>query len=123
MALYEWVLAATLLLVMAVVAGLTMRSQRRVRALQQQVAELQKSALMADVDIQGLLGGQEPLILSVQIHNCAELAANRSKLGGSLSALAPNAIRGAVYKVVAKQMREQLQRQGVVADVELHRGV
>ena len=59
-------------------------------------------------------------IITIEILNPIELAASRGRVAGIAGSLAPGIIRRIVYDQAVRNMRKQMARENVVADVRLH---
>ena len=62
---------------------------------------------------------QAPMLISIEILNPLQLAANENSLAGTLGSLSPNLIRKVVYDRAADIMRTQLVEKGVDADLRV----
>lgn len=60
-------------------------------------------------------------VITIEIHNHVELAAERTGLARPLHRVAPGLIRSLVHKETVKLLRRELADQGVDADVRLRR--
>lgn len=110
------------LLDVAVVALLAWRLRildAKERALRTEFAELSPGRPLPPPLEQAFLAGRQR-VLTVEILNPLELARAQHKLAGVAGALAPAAVRAIVYDQAAKITREQLAKQGVAADVQVH---
>ena len=61
-------------------------------------------------------------VISIEILNPLELAANESWFGDKLGSLTPELLRRIVNERTVKDLRQQLQSHGVKAEVQLLRG-
>lgn len=61
-------------------------------------------------------------LITIEILNPSELAATQSRFSGFAGAVAPNLLRKIVYEKAAEIMREQLEAQGVQAEVAIRVG-
>ena len=67
-----------------------------------------------------LLANQRAPLISIEILNPIELAAQESEFAGPISTVAPNLIRRIVYQKTAEILRAELDEKGVQADVKVH---
>lgn len=105
--------AATLLLLQA-------RSLRaRADALEARVAALVPGPPLPP-DLAATLGTGQRRVLAVEILNPVELAASRLPAARLLGALRPALLSKVVYDQAAKQVVDQLELEGVLADVQVH---
>jgi hypothetical protein len=91
----------------------------REKAVQARVAELGPVAPMGMNLERAFVAGRKRLLV-VEILNPLELAAEKHRLAEVAGGLAPAAVRKMVYEVAAKITKEQLEKQGVHATVEIH---
>lgn len=88
-------------------------------------------ALRARIDLLGTLepddpagltaaGGPGSRLVLVDILNPLELATSQTKAAGMLHKLRPSLLQRIVYDEAARQIRERLVEEGVVADVRVH---
>ncbi|MEQ1438491.1 hypothetical protein AAG565_03940 [Fontimonas sp. SYSU GA230001] len=71
-------------------------------------------------DAAELLAQQRTAVISIEILNPIELAAQESEFAGPISTIAPNLIRRIVYQKTAAILRTELSEKGVQADVKVH---
>lgn len=89
--------------------------------LEQELALLRHQPYDEAPDLERLLGsGQRPLV-TLDILNPMEVAAQQSWFADKFGALAAPAIRKIVYEQTTSMLREQLAEHGVRAQVRLHR--
>ena len=107
------------LVVLALLARRLLALDSRQRALGIELAQLGPTeALPAPLD-KAFLAGRKRM-LTVEILNPLELATLHNRLAGLAGAVAPAAVRSIVYDQAAKITREQLAKQHVEADVQVH---
>lgn len=83
----------------------------RVRRLQRQLAVLGRDTG----------GAQESgYRLSVVVRNPAQLARERSRIGGRMIAFAPRLVTRRVYEIVARELGDELAARGVQAEIVIH---
>lgn len=75
---------------------------------------------LATTDCDGS-SGVSAEVITIEIHNHVELAAERTGLARPLHRVAPGLIRSLVHKETVKLLRRELADQGVDADVRLRR--
>ena len=93
--------------------------RRRAVRLETKVAALVPGAPMAP-DLVARFGSGPRRILAVEILNPVELASAKVKAAGLLGAMRPSLVSKVVYDQAAKQVVDQLETQGVLADVRVH---
>ena len=59
----------------------------------------------------------------IVIHNHHDVAAGRTRLARGLSAVSPNLVRNLVHRETLREVRAQLEEQGIDADVRIRRVV
>ena len=89
------------------------------RALRIELAQLGPAEAMPAPLDKAFLAGRKRM-LTVEILNPLELATLYNRLAGVAGAVAPNAVRAVVYEQAAKITRDQLAKQSVEADVQVH---
>ncbi|MGH3515906.1 MAG: hypothetical protein ACRDQ7_00500 [Haloechinothrix sp.] len=72
-------------------------------------------------DLVSFLGEGDRLILTAELLNPVELAAEKTWIARPLTAVNPNLLREIVYKSAASQVRKQLAVLNIEADVQVHR--
>ena len=99
---------------------LQLRSLRaRAATLEARVAALVPSPPLAP-DLAATLGSGERRLLAVEILNPIELATSKSSAAKLLGAVRPSLLTKVVYEQAAKQVVDQLESEGVLADVRVH---
>lgn len=116
---YLLILNALLLLVAVV---LLWKNHQRLVTQQTDIQPLLEIAPPPAGEITGLLGETHPRLISVEIHNPLQLAAQEQALAGLLGNLAPGMIRREVYRKAANLLRKELDKWGVAAEVRVHDG-
>lgn len=115
--------ALAMLLVLLAALGLLSWRLARLQALLRTLSEDQRQLAAAwnalPPEARGLLPARDAL-LSIEILNPSELAAQESPLGGVASRLTPRLIRGIVYQRTADMLRAELPKYGVRAEVRVH---
>lgn len=71
-------------------------------------------------DLAATLGSGQRRVLAVEILNPVELAASKVPAARLLGAVRPALLTKVVYDQAAKQVVDQLEREGVLADVQVH---
>lgn len=111
---------AALLAVACGVLGLQLRAlRRRARRLEKRVTALSPSAPLAP-DLEANFGTGNRRLLVIEILNPIELARSRSRASTLLAAMAPDRLRKIVIEQTAKEMREQMQAEGVEVEIRVH---
>ncbi|MGH3950641.1 MAG: hypothetical protein ACRDSE_16250 [Pseudonocardiaceae bacterium] len=72
-------------------------------------------------DLIDYLGEGDRLVLTAELLNPVELAAEKTWIARPLTAVNPNLLREIVYKAAATQVRKQLAVLNIEADVQVHR--
>lgn len=96
-----------------------LRLRHELDAAQKQVAQWSADGVGAAVGAT-VAALNRPALISVEVLNPLELASRESRLAKAFGALTPDLVQREVYKHVYERMNQQLQEQGVVADVRLH---
>ena len=117
------VLALVLAALLAAACGVLVQQllvvRRRARRLEAQVAALTPAAPLAP-DLEANFGIGKRRLLVIEILNPIELARSRSRASTLLAAMAPDRLRKVVIEQTAKEMREQMQLEGVEAEIRVH---
>ncbi len=100
-----WVAVLVAVVAVVVLAALLGRARRQLSEARAEVGERRRGRTVVVVDVR----------------NDADLAAQRTKLARALSAVAPGATRALVHREVVRQLRVQLEEQGVHADIRVRR--
>lgn len=122
----QTVLATTALAGALLVIGACLVLQRQARALQRRAADLEAkvSGLLPAPplapDLTALLGTGKRRVLVVEILNPVELAVSKVSAARLLGAMRPALLTKVVYDQASKQVVEQLEREGILADVRVH---
>jgi hypothetical protein len=69
-----------------------------------------------------LLPAERPSLITIEILNPFELAQKQSRLAGTFGVLAPSLLRQEVLRQAVARIRQQLEAEGVQAEVRLVRG-
>lgn len=96
------------------------RLGKRLHAMEQALLALQGERASFPADFRKLLSGGQTELISIQLLNPMELAAQQSKLASALSNLTPSLIRRIVHNEAIKITRRELERHGAKAQVRLH---
>lgn len=72
-------------------------------------------------DLVEYLGEGERLVMTAELLNPVELAAEKVWIARPMSAVTPNLLRELVYKQAVTQVRKQLAILNIEADVQVHR--
>lgn len=72
-------------------------------------------------DLVGYLGEGDRFVLTAELLNPVELAAEKTWIARPLTAVSPNLLREIVYKAAVTQVRKQLTVLNIEADVQVHR--
>lgn len=76
----------------------------------------------APFDLSKTLGDGRRKLITIEILNPLEVAANESKLARRIGPVAPNLIRGEVTRQAVRELETQLAAQGIEAEVRVHDG-
>ncbi|MDV6014545.1 hypothetical protein [Haloechinothrix sp. LS1_15] len=114
------VLAAGIVAV-AVLALVVFRLHNRARELAATADELAERMHALPADLVDYLGDGDRLVLSAELLNPVELAAEKTWIARPMSAITPNLLRELVYKQAVTQVRKQLDELNIDADVQVHR--
>lgn len=118
-------LICTTLFLMLLTLGLLLwqfdRLGKRLQSLEQTLQTLQAERAAFPTEFRKLLasGGSTELI-SIEILNPMELAAQQSKLASTLGSLTPSLVRRIVHNEAIKIVRKQLEKHGAKAQVRYH---
>lgn len=118
-------IGALLLVLGAVALALVLRLLQLQRLLRRMEAELQALAGARGLqgpEIEALLPPERPSLITIEILNPFELAQKQSPLAGSFGVLAPGLLRQEVLRQAQARIRQQLEAEGVQAEVQLVRG-
>lgn len=96
------------------------RLGKRLHKMEQALLTLQGEKATFPPDFRKLLSGGQTELISIQILNPMELAAQQSKLASALGNLTPSLIRRIVHNEAIKITRRELERHGAKAQVRLH---
>jgi hypothetical protein len=113
------VLAASVVLVRAVVEVRRLRAD--VAALEEHAGEVAGELGALPPELSRTFGTGARHLISVEILNLFELAHRESALTRPLTALTPRLLRDVVHRRIIGRVRQNLNEQGVRADVRLHR--
>ncbi|MBA0124118.1 hypothetical protein H0B56_01010 [Haloechinothrix sp. YIM 98757] len=110
-------------LVAVVLATLTLRSLRaRLAELAADADEVADRVHALPPDLVDYLGEGDRLVLTAELLNPVELAAEKTWVAKPMSAITPNLLRELVYKQAVTQVDKQLSQLNIEADVQVHRG-
>lgn len=73
-------------------------------------------------EVEALLPPERPSLITIEILNPFELAQKQSSLAGTLSVIAPSLLRQEVQRQAVARIRQQLEVEGVQAEVRIVRG-
>lgn len=110
-----------MILVGIVLTGVAAVLLRRWQRLAAEVARLSAQAGASDEQSRVAIAEAERALLTVEILNPLELAAEHSRIGASLAGVAPGLVRRRVCQTVASEIREELKSRGVQAKVEVQK--
>lgn len=120
------VLLGIVVVLLAAVAGVAfwqVRSlQRRLHAVETRAASLANEIDAAPFDLSRTLGDGRRRLITIEILNPLEVAANESKMARRIGPIAPNLIRGEVTRQAVRELETQLEAQGIDAEVRVHDG-
>jgi hypothetical protein len=109
------------LLVLAALLWRQWRLRAELLVLRAQCAQLGTELQELPADLQALLGRERPMLLSIEILNPIEVAAQHSSLAGTFGNLTPGLLRRIVYERTQAIMASKLGEFGIRAEVRLHR--
>jgi hypothetical protein len=116
-------LALVLAAVLAVACGVLVRQlrdvRRRAQRLETRVTALTPSPPLPP-DLEASFGAGKRRLLVIEILNPIQLARSRSRASTLLAAMAPDRLRKLVIEQTAKEMREQMQAEGVEVEIRVH---
>lgn len=107
--------------VLASLLGWQFWQRRELRSLQAQCQQLQLVAQTLPEDARALLGTERPLLLSIEILNPMQVAAQQSWLANAFGSLTPGLVRRIVYERAQDIVRQEVLKHGLEAEVRLHR--
>ena len=110
-------------LLLLVVAFLLLRliAQRNVlNQLQKELDTLGSAWEFERDDLSGFISNKTNPVITIEILNAVEVAANNSTLGGMIGKYAPDMIRNSVIKRTAKSMRDEMTSHGMQVEVIVH---
>lgn len=117
------VLALVLAALLAVACGVMVLQlqalRRRARRLEERVHRLSPMPLLAP-ELEANFGTGKRRLLVIEILNPIELARSRSRASALLAAMAPDRLRKLVIEQTAKEMRDQMQAEGVEVEISVH---
>ncbi|MEN8719511.1 MAG: hypothetical protein ABF296_04510 [Oceanococcaceae bacterium] len=93
---------------------------RRLKQQAHDIAPLLALAPPPAADVRGLLGETTPRLISIEIQNPMQLAAQHQAVAGMLGNLAPGLVRREVYRQAAAIIRGELEKWNVAAEVRVH---
>lgn len=96
------------------------RLSGHLRALEAQLERLAASGLLEGPSLPAL-PAERPTLITIEILNPMELAMRESRLAGPVGALAPGLIQAEVMRQALQKVRQQLEAEGVEAEVRLVR--
>ena len=106
-------------LALAVAAYLLWRAYRRLDELDAQLGRLAHDLENANDELASVLTEVSGSRIIVEVINPMTLARARSRWGAALVGFAPRMIRRRVYEIVAREMKEELAKQGVEAHLDI----
>ncbi len=96
------------------------RQRLELRTLQDDCVQLQIVAQSLPEEARALIGTERPLLLSIEILNPMQVAAEKSWLAGALGTLTPNLVRRLVYERTQEVLQQEVLKHGLEAEVRLH---
>ncbi|MES1928663.1 hypothetical protein SADO_05370 [Salinisphaera dokdonensis CL-ES53] len=106
-------------LALAVAVYLLWRAYRRLDELDAQMGQLAHDLENANEELASVLTEVSGSRIIVEVINPMTLARARSRWGAALVGVAPRLIRRRVYEIVAREMKEELAKQGVEAHLDI----
>jgi hypothetical protein len=117
-------LICTVLFVMIFALGLLLwqydRLGKRLHAMEQTLLSLRDEKAAFPDDFRRLLSSSQTEVISIQLLNPMELAAQQSKLAGVFGSLTPSLVRRIVHNEAIKITRRELEKHGAKAEVRFH---
>lgn len=111
---------ALLMLALGILLWLFDRLSKRLLMIEQALQALQSERGSFPADFRKLLSSDSCELISIQLLNPMELAAQQSKLASALGSLTPSLIRRIVHNEAIKITRKELERHGAKAQVRYH---
>jgi len=100
---------------------LKLSAQRRLLLqLQQEQQSLAEAWRLEQTDLSKFISTRAAPVISIEILNAVEVAANNSTFGRLIGKYMPDKISRIVIKRTADNMREQMEENGVHVDVKVH---
>ena len=112
-------ISIVLALALAIVSFLLRRAYQRLHELDADIAALTREIEQDSEELNAVLNEVAGSRIVVEVINPMTLARSRSRVGGALVGVAPRLIRRRVYEIVAREMKGQLNDQGVEARLEI----
>lgn len=106
-------------LALVVVVYLLWRAWQRLDALNAEMVQLAHDLEHANEELGSALAEVSGSRIIVEVINPMTLARSRSRWGGALVGVAPRMVRRRVYDIVAREMKDELAKQGVEAHLDI----
>lgn len=99
---------------------LWLRTRQQNKALKAETAALQLASRAIPADLQAMLGDPGKRIITVEILNPMELAADKTWLAKPAAGMSPGLINRIVYQQAREIVEQQMPKFGAVAEVKVH---
>jgi len=119
----SWITISLCSVFLAIVSFLLLRQaalRRLLLQLQGEQQALSETWRAEQTELSRFLGVTPRPIITIEILNAVELAANQSRFGRLIGRYKPDMIRRQVYKHTAENMRVQMSEHGVQVEVRVH---
>jgi hypothetical protein len=97
------------------------RQRQELGVLQTRCEELGAGVRALPADAQALLTPERPLLLSIEILNPMQVAAQQSRFADTFGSLTPALVRRIVYERAVDIVKQEVLKHGLEAEVRLHR--
>lgn len=121
MALLIYAVLILMLLALGLLLWQFDRLGKRLQSLEQTLKTLQAERAAFPAEFRKLLASGGPTeLISIEILNPMELAAQQSRLASTLGSLTPSLVRRIVHNEAIKIVRQELEKHGAKAQVRFH---
>lgn len=112
-------ISIVLAIALAITGFFLWRAYQRLHELDADIAALAREIEQDSEELRAVINEVAGSRIVVEVINPMTLARARSRVGGALVGVAPRLIRRRVYDIIAREMKDQLNEQGVEARVEI----
>lgn len=117
------IITPIVLLIVVVFLMMKLSVQRRLLTqLEQEQQTLAAAWNTEKASLEQFVSSKRAPVITIEILNAVEVAANNSKFAGLIGKYLPDTIRNMVIKRTAETMREQMAANGVEVEVKVHDG-